>query len=143
MFLCSHTTRIDKSRFSNLGENMGIKTLFITLISFQLYAYNGLYKQDYAQYTETTQVPEFFNQKVYSDKERCKIAKWVHENNSTYVSQMYLKGYKIHPSRLQTSSNDVNSHCAPTKRKPKSPHRCGRYEDCLHEAEIYRLVIER
>ncbi len=31
MFLCSHTTRIDKSKFSNLGDNMGIKTLVIIL----------------------------------------------------------------------------------------------------------------
>lgn len=122
---------------------MGIKALIMVLFSFQLHAYNELYKQDYSEYSEVTQVPDFFNQNVYSDQERCKIAKWAHENNSTHVRQMYLKGHKVHPSRLQTTSDDVKSLCAPRKRRPKSPHRCGRYEDCLHEAEIYRLVIER
>lgn len=146
MFSCSQDLSLVTSLFHVLGESMGIKSLvlFSLLFSLNLHAYSDLYKSDYSEYTEITQVPEYYNNNYYTDDERCQIAKWVHENNSKYVRKMYLKGYKIHPNRIKSTSDDAKTQCdLKQKRQTRSPHRCGRYEDCLHEAEVYRLLIER
>ncbi|MCH2534038.1 MAG: hypothetical protein MK008_06320 [Bdellovibrionales bacterium] len=121
---------------------MGLKVLII-LFSLQAQATN-LYKEDFKGVTEVTQIQDFYDVDSYSDRQRCQVAKWVHENNSSFVRKMYAKGYKIHPNRLQRTSDDVKSHCQEVvTRKKQKPVRCRRFENCLHEPEIYRLLIDR
>lgn len=111
-----------------------IISLFLSLNFFA----NALIKEDFKKYTSVLQVPTFY---AYSDYEKCKIAKWVHENNSLYVTQMYLNGYVAHPERLKSSSNDIKDICLNRNRKDIRT-RCSRYEDCNRASELFRIIME-
>lgn len=115
--------------------------LFLLLMGFLNLSASEISRENFKAYTEVTQVEEF---SLYSDYEKCIISKWVHQNNSDFVRLMYSNGYKVHPNRIQTTSDDVKVFCQASDLANRAPHqaRCGRYENCESYSDILRMLIE-